>query len=189
MLTPSASFEADGGMGGLVGIPLKSEAPGPSCEADIIPSMPTSKEEVPKYKPSSRGMSQCDSPVLDVNPEDIAEIIIDDSNDLDQTIEEPQAISTPVMEPTPHKKWSPDDQGSSSSPSKKRATKEEGASAPPPEEDLPKGVKLEDILPKRYDNLCSDYKWVQKVRCSLLGLETGTTLSEEDIDSCLWFTP
>ena len=134
-------------------------------------------------------MSQSDSPVLDVNPEDIAEIIIDDSDDLDQTIEEPQAIPTPVMEPNPCKKRGLDDPCSSSSPSKKRATKEEGASMPPLEEDLPKGVKLEDILPKRYDTLCRDYEWAQKVRCSLLDLEAGTTPSQEDIDSSPRFTP
>ena len=189
ILTPSASFEADGGMGGLAEIPLTSEVPGPSREVDIIPPMPASKEEVPTYEPSSHGTSQCDSPVLDVNPEDITEIIIDDSDDLNQTIEEPQAISTPVMEPTPRKKRSLDDQGSSSSPSKKCATKEEGASTPPLEEDLPKGVKLEDILAKRYDTLCSDYEWFQKVRCSLLGLEAGTTPSNEGIDSSPQFTP
>ena len=189
ILTLSASFQANGGMGGLAEIPLKSEAPGPSHEADIIPPMATSKEEVPKYEPSSWGTSQRDSPVLDVNPKDIAEIIIDDSDDLDRTIEEPQAISTPVMEPTPRKKWGPDDQGSSLSPSKKCAIQEEDTSAPPLEDDLPKGIKLEDILPKRYDTLCSDYGWVQKVRCSLLGLEAGTTPSKEDIDSSLQFTP
>ena len=151
--------------------------------------MPASKEEVPKCKPSSHGMSQHDSPVLDVNPEDIAEIIVDDGDDLDLTIKEPQAISTPVMEPTPHRKLSPDDQGSSLSPSKKRITKEEGVSTPPQEEDLPKGVKLEDFLPKRYDTLSSDNGWVQRVRCSLLGLETGTTPSKEDINSSKRFTP
>ena len=187
--TPSASFEARGSMGGPAEIPLKSEAPGPSYEVDLIPPMPASKEEAPKCEPSSQGMSQRDSPVLNVNPEDIAEIIIDDGDDLDQTIEEPQAISTPVVEPTPHKKQSPDDQGSFSSPSKKWATKEEGASTPPPEEDLPKGVKLEDILPKRYDTVSSNNEWVQKVRCSLLGLEAGTTPSKEDINSSPRFTP
>ena len=139
ILTPSASFEAGGGMGDLAETPLKSEAPGPSCEADLIPPMPASKEEVPKCEPSSQGTSQRDSPVLDVNPEDMSEIIIDDGDDLDRTIEEPQAVSTPVVEPTPRRKRSPDDQGSSSSPSKKHATKEEGASTPPPEEDLSKG--------------------------------------------------
>ena len=60
---------------------------------------------------------------------------------------------------------------------------------PPQEEDLPKGVKLEDILPKRYDTLSGDNEWVQKVRCSLLGLETGTTPSKEDINSSKQFTP
>ena len=45
ILTPSASFEAEAGMGGLAEIPLKSEAPGPSHKADLIPPMPASKEE------------------------------------------------------------------------------------------------------------------------------------------------
>ena len=189
ILTLSASFEARSSRSGLAEIPLKSEAPGPSHEVDLIYPMPTSKEEVPKSEPSSQGMSQRDSPVLDVNPKDVGEIIIDDGDDLDLTIKEPQAISTPVMEPTPHRKQSLDNQGSSSSPSKKHATKEEGTSAPHLEEDLPKGVKLEDILPKRYNTLSSDNEWVQKVRCSLLGLETGTTPSKEDIDSSKWLTP
>ena len=189
ILTPSASFEAGGSMGGLAEIPLKSEAPGPSHEVDLIPPMPTSKEEVPKCEPSSQGTSQCDSPVLDVNPKDMGEIIIDDGDDLDLTIKEPQAVSTPVMEPTPCRKQSLDHQGSSSSPSKKCTTKEKGTSAPHREEDLPKQVKLEDILRKRYDTLSSDNEWVQKVRCSLLGLETRTTPSKEDIDSSKWFTP
>ena len=188
-LTPSASFETDGGMGGLAKIPLKSGAPGPSREVDRNLPMPASKEEVPKYEPSSQGTSQHDSPMLDVNPEDITEIVIDDSDDLDQTIEEPQAAATPVMEPTHHKKRGLTDQGSSSSPSKKCAMQEEDTSAPPPEDDLPKGVKLEDILPKRYDTLCSDHGWVHKVRCSLLGLEAGTIPSREDIDSSPRFTP
>ena len=186
--TPSASSEAKRGMGGLARVPLKSGAPGPSREADLNLLMPASME-VLKYEPSSRGMSQHDSPVPDVNPEDIAEIVIDDSDDLDQTIEEPQVATSPVREPTPHKKRGLDDTVSSSSPSKKHATQEEDTRAPPSEDDLPKGVKLEDILPKRYDTLCSDHGWVRKVRCSLLGLEAGTIPSREDIDSSEQFTP
>ena len=62
-------------------------------------------------------------------------------------------------------------------------------STPFQEEALPKGVRLKDILPKRYDTLSSDNEWVQQVRCSLLGLETGTTPSEEDINSSQWYTP
>ena len=37
ILTQPASFEAGGSMGCHVGIPLKSEAPGPSHEVDLIP--------------------------------------------------------------------------------------------------------------------------------------------------------
>ena len=146
-------------------------------------------EEVLKYESSSQGTSQHDSTVPDVNPEDIAEIVIDDSDDLDQTIEEPQVAASPVREPTPHKKRGLDDPVSSSSPSKKRTTQEEDTSAPSSEDDLPKGVKLEDILLKRYDTLCSDHGWVHKVRCSLLGLETRTIPSREDIDSSTRLTP
>ena len=188
ILTQPASFEAGSGMGGHAGLPLKSEALGPSHEADLIPQMPASKEEVPKCEPPSHEMSQHDSPVCDVNPKDIAEVIVDDGDDLNLTIKEPPAVSTPVMEPTPRRKRSPDDQGSSS-PYKKCTTKEEGMSTPHQEEGLYKGVKLEDILPKRYDTLSGDNEWVQKVRCCLLGLETGTTPSKEDINSSKQFTP
>ena len=93
------------------------------------------------------------------------------------------------MEPTSHKKRGLDNPVSSSSPSKKHVTQEEDTSTSPLEDDLPKGVKLEDFLPKRYDTLCSDHAWVHKVRCSLLGLEAGTMPSREDIDSSPRFTP
>ena len=84
--TPLASFEAEGSVGGLPRVPLKSGAPGPSCEVDLDLQMPVSMEEVLKYEPFSQEMSQQDSPVLDVNPKDITEIIIDDSDDLDKTV-------------------------------------------------------------------------------------------------------
>ena len=124
-----------------------------------------------------------------VNPEDAAEVIVSDDDDLDLTLEEPQAISTPANEPAPHRKWSADDQDPPSSPSRKCATKEEGMSTPHQEEALPKGVRLEDILPKRYDMLSGNNEWAQRVRCSLIGLETGTTPSKEDINSSKQFTP
>ena len=62
-------------------------------------------------------------------------------------------------------------------------------STPHQEEALPKGVRIEDILPKRYDTLSGNNEWAHRVRCSLLGLETGTTPSKEDINSSKWFTP
>ena len=54
---------------------------------------------------------------------------------------------------------------------------------------LPTGVKEEDLLPKRYETFTADNNWVQRVRCSLLGLETGTMPSREDIDTLECFIP
>ena len=54
---------------------------------------------------------------------------------------------------------------------------------------LPTGVKEEDLLPKRYETFAMDNDWVQWVRCSLLGLETGATPSKEDIDTSECFVP
>ena len=48
---------------------------------------------------------------------------------------------------------------------------------------------MEDILPRRYETLAADLSWVYQVRCSLLGLEAGTTLSKEDIDTSEQFVP
>ena len=54
---------------------------------------------------------------------------------------------------------------------------------------LPTGVKEEDLLLKRYETFTADNNWVHWVRCSLLGLETGTTPSREDIDTLECFVP
>ena len=93
-----------------------------------------------------------------------------------------------MTKPTPSKKRGRDEPASSSSPSKKRAP-QEPTTATPLEDDLPSGVRLVDILPKQYDTLSSDHPWVHKVRCNLLGLEVGTILSQEDIDSSERFVP
>ena len=45
------------------------------------------------------------------------------------------------------------------------------------------GAKVEDLLPKRYKTFTVGNNWVHWVRCSLLGLETGTTPSKEDINT------
>ena len=54
---------------------------------------------------------------------------------------------------------------------------------------LPRGVKEEDILPKRYETFSMDNDWVQHVRSSLLGLEDGATSSREDINTSERFMP
>ena len=53
---------------------------------------------------------------------------------------------------------------------------------------LPTGAKEEDLLPKRYETFIMD-DWAQRVRCRLLGLETGATPSKEDIDTSEHFAP
>ena len=62
-------------------------------------------------------------------------------------------------------------------------------STPHREAALPTGVKVEDLLPKRYETFAVDNNWVHQVRCSLLGLEAGTMPSEEDIDTSEHFVP
>ena len=62
------------------------------------------------------------------------------------------------------------------------------------EEHAPKGINSayrgEGGPPsKRYETYTGDNNWVQWVRCSLLGLETGTTPSREDIDTSEHFVP
>ena len=181
----SASFEVKDSTKGFGGGPPMSGAPGPSHGED--PNVPASEsvDDVIKYEPYSREMSQQLSPIPDVNPKDIAEIIIDDSDDLDKTIEE---LQSPVTEPTPSKKRGRDEPASSLSSSKKRVT-QKPTTATPLEDDLPSDVRLVDILPKRYDTLSSDHPWVHKVRCGLLGLEVGTIPSREGIDSSEQFVP
>ena len=181
-----ASFEAKGSTKGLKGGSPMSGVPGPSHEGGLHLQVPDSMDDVIKYEAYSWETSQQDSPIPNVNPEDIAEIVLDDSDDLDKTIED---LQLPVAEPTPHQKHGLDEPASSSSTTKKHATQEEETTAPPLEDDLPTGVRLEDILPKRYNTLCSDHPWVHKVRCSLLGLEVGTMLSREDIDSTERYVP
>ena len=166
----SASFEVKDSTKGFGGGPPVSGAPGPSHDGGPDIAVSDSVDDVIKYEPYSWETSQQYSPITDVNPEDIAEIIIDDSDDLDKTTEE---LQSPMTEPTPSKKRGKDEPASSSSPSKKRVL-QEPTMATPLEDDLPSGVRLVDILPKWYDTLSSDHPWVHKVRCSLLGLEVGT---------------
>ena len=177
---------------GLVGgrwAPPKPEVLGPSHDAGVTPQMPASKRKVPESEPHDQGGSQHDQLLFEPNPEEVAEVIILDDEDIDLMLEVLQAASTPVSEPAHHRKQSPEDQDPHSSPSKKWATKEEGMSMPYQEEALPKGVRIKDILPKRYETLSGDNEWVHQVRCSLLWLEAGTTPSKEDINSSEQFVP
>ena len=101
----------------------------------------------------------------------------------------PQAASTPKVEPAWNQKRPSEDSSPSSSPPKKRVTEKKEVSPPLRETVLPRGVMEEDILPRRYETFTSDNDWVQRVRCSLLGLEAGTTPSRRDIDTSGHFVP
>ena len=101
----------------------------------------------------------------------------------------PQAASTPRSEPAKHWKQSPENQSPSPSPPKKRVTRGDEKSTLQQEAALPTGAKVEDLLPKRYETFAADNNWVHQVQCSLLGLETGTMPSKEDIDTSKHFTP
>ena len=62
-------------------------------------------------------------------------------------------------------------------------------SPPPHGASLPRGMMESDILPKRYEVFTSNYKWVQSVRGSLLGLEAGASPSRRDIENSSHFIP
>ena len=122
------------------------------------------------------------------NPEEVAAVIISD-DDTDFPVDTPQAVSTLKIELAWGQKQPLEDRSPRSSPPKKWATEEKEESPPPREAVLPRGVSVEDILPKRYVIFTSDHDWVQSIRCSLLGLEAGTTPSRRDIDNLSRFVP
>ena len=183
------SFKADEGLWGHSRAPTKPGTPGPSRDGGIVPKLLAGEEEAPENRPLDQGESNQDQPLPDPDPEEVAGVLILDDEDIDLTIEVPQAASTPKSELVLSQKRPLEDRSPRPSPSKKRATEEEERSTPPREAALPRGVKEEDILPKRYETFTADNGWVQRVRCSLLGLEAGTTPSREDIDASECFVP
>ena len=151
--------------------------------------MPTSKGEVSENEPRGQGESTKDQTLFEPDPEEVTEIVISGDDDSDLTIKVPQAASTPRSEPAQCWKQSPEEQGPHPSPPKKRAASEDEKSTLQQGAALPRGVKREDILPRRYESLTADNNWVHRVRCSLLGLEAGTMPSKEDINTSEQFIP
>ena len=179
---PSSS-KMEEGLWGHSGDPARPDAPGPRASVGQHPIC-----ERPKWRPKgtscmSRGGIDLDQTFPGPNPEDAAAVVILDDNETDFPIDMPQAASTPKVEPAWNQKRPLEDRSPCSSPPKKRATEEKEGSPPPHEAVLPRGVMEEDILPKRYETFTLDNDWVQHVRCSLLGLEAGTTPSRRDIDT------
>ena len=145
--------------------------------------------EAKENKPCEQGENDPDQTLLGPDPEEVAAVVISDDDEADLPINMPQAASTPKSEPVWSQKQPLEDRSPCSSPPKKRVTEEEERSMPPHEAVLLRGVTEEDILPKRYETFASDNDWVQCMRCSLLGLEAGTTPSRKDIDTSDCFVP
>ena len=151
--------------------------------------MPTSEGEVQENEPCGQGESTEDQTLFKPDPEEVAEIVISGDNDSDLTLEVPQAASTPRSEPAQHWKRSLENQSPCPSPAKKWAMRGDERSMLQQAAALHIGAKVEDLLPKRYKTFTADNNWVHQVQCSLLGLETGTTPSKEDIDTSKCFIP
>ena len=150
--------------------------------------MQAGEVEAKENKPCDQGGIDLDQTLLGPDPEEVAAVIISDDDEADLPIDMPWAASTPKNEPVLSQKRHLEDRSPRSSPPKKWATEEE-RSTPPRKTVLPRGVTEEDILPKRYETFAADHDWVQRMRCSLLGLEAGTTPSRNDIDTSDRFVP
>ena len=115
-------------------------------------------------------------------PEDAADVIILDDEELSFPGDYPEAVSAPKIKVASGRKQSSKDTSPRSSPWKKWATEEMEESPPPHDVFLPRGMKEKDLLPRRYEVFASDYEWVQSVRGSLLGLEAGDSPSMREIE-------
>ena len=151
--------------------------------------MQTGEVEATENRLRDQGEIDLDQTLLGPDPEEVAAVVISDDDEADLPIDMPQAASTLKGEPARNQKRPLEDRSPCSSPPKKWATEEEERSTPPCEAVLPRGVTEEDILPKRYETFTSDNDWVQRMRCSLLGLEAGTMPSTKNIDTSDCFVP
>ena len=161
------------GLQGGGGTPAQPAIPGPSHIGEPM--------EMEGEKPLGVRMVDLDATILADLPEDPADIIILDDDELSFPGNYPEAVSTPIIEMALDRKRSSEDTSPCTSPPKKWATREM-ESLPPPDVSLPKGTTEEDLLPWRYEVYASDYEWVQRVRGSLLGLEADDSPSKRQIE-------
>ena len=187
--TGPASPKTEEGLWGPSGAPTGPDAPGPSHISRSAPHVRVAVVETEGNNLCEQGGIDLDQTLPGPNPEDAAAVIISDDDETDFPVGTLQAVSTPKVEPAWNQKRPLEDRSPCSSPPKKWATEEKEESLPPCEAVLPRGVTEEDILPKRYETFTSDNDWVQCIRCSLLGLEAGTTPSRRDIDTSSRFVP
>ena len=122
-----------------------------------------------------------DATILTNLPEDPADVIVLDDDELSFTDSYPEAVSTPIIKVASDHKRSSEETSPSTSPQKKQAT-EEAVDPPSLQVSLPKGMTEKDLLPKRHEVFTSDYEWVQHVRGRLLRLEANDSPSKSQIN-------
>ena len=93
------SFKADEGLWGHGRTPAKPGAPGPSRDGGMVPKMPDGEGEALENRPHDQGESDQDQPLSEPDPEEVAGVIISDDEEIDLTLDVPQAASTPKSEP------------------------------------------------------------------------------------------
>ena len=183
------STESEEGLWGCGWAPTKPEAPSTSREGENIPWLLMGELVAIWSKPGEQGEEDPNKTIPETYPEDAAAVIISDDDDTDLPIDTPLATSLPKREPGLDQKRPLEVQSPCTLPPKKWAKSRKERSPSPWEPSLPKGVTEGDILPKRYDVFSGDYDSVHSMRCSLLGLETGTIPSRTDIDTFEHFQP
>ena len=93
------SFKADEGLWGHGRAPAKPGALGPSRDGGMVPKMQAGKGEAPENKPHDQGESDQDQPLSEPDLEEVAGVIISEDEEIDLTIDVPQAASMPKSEP------------------------------------------------------------------------------------------
>ena len=157
------------------------QAPIPSHVEEKTSTRSASEGEVPEDEPPSQVESSQDQPPLEPDEGAAPEVVIIDGDE--DTSEETQGSSTPRSGRVQGWKQCLGDQSPCPLPSRNQMKEEVEEGTPQREAALPKGVKKEDLLPKRSEVYTLDHSWVQQVWGSLLRLETGATPSEEDINT------
>ena len=166
--TPKATEGLQGGGEALV----QPAIPGPS---HISEPMETEGEKLLGVR-----LVNLDATLLADLPEDPADIVILDDDELSFPGNYPEAVSTLPIDETSDRKRSSEDTSPSTSPQKKRATGETD-SPPSPHVSLLKGMMEKDLLRKRYEVFASNYEWVQHMRGRLLRFEADNSPSKSQI--------
>ena len=161
---------------------LRGHGGAPASPAALDPSHIGGLVETGGEDPLGIETIDLDVTILADLPEEAADVIVLDDEELSFPGDYPEAVSTPKIEVASGHKRSSEDTSPCSSPPRKQATEEMVESPPPHEVSLPKGMKEKDLLPRRYEVYASDYEWVQSVRGSLLGLEAGDSPTRREIE-------